>query len=142
MKSLILCLLLAGCVTSREYVVETIETDGPLIATRVKDGRPVILKNETIDWATAREVDSGHKRVTAKALNKRLIAGSVLTWVGTAISIAGTAMLVATWNNHNDLYTTGWVLAPSAEPIMIAGTVLWILALKHPPMEMPMEGPR
>lgn len=47
----------------------------------------------------------------------------------------GTALLVATWNSGGPGHTAGWVLAPSAEPIMIAGTVLWILASKRPPME-------
>jgi hypothetical protein len=138
MKPLLLCLLLAGCVTSRDYVVDGAALQSGvewLPGARVKDGRAVNVRASTVDRASAADAGNGQVRVKAKALNKKLILGSVLTWVGTAISLTGTAFLVATWNNHNDLYTAGWVLAPSAEPIMIAGTVLWILALKHPPME-------
>jgi hypothetical protein len=128
----------AGCVTSRDYVVDGAQLSSQaeiLPGARAKDGRPVGVRAWTIDRASASDAGAGRVKVTARALNRKLIAGSVLTWVGTAISITGTAMLVASWNDHGPLYTTGWVLAPVAEPIMIAGTVLWILALQHPPME-------
>jgi hypothetical protein len=140
MKRLWVVLLLAGCVTTREYVVDGAALSAgaaEVPGVRAKDGRPVHVKGWTIDRATASDAGGGSVRVKARAYNRKLVAGSVLTWIGSAISIAGTALLVATWNSGGPGYTAGWVLAPSAEPIMIAGTVLWILALKHPPMESP-----
>jgi len=138
MMRLVLVLALAGCVTSREYVVDgaALSSGAQLLpGVRARDGRAVSVQAWTVDRASAADAGQGQVRVRARAFNRKLVAGSVLTWVGSAISIAGTAMLVATWNSGGPLYTTGWVMAPTAEPIMIAGTVLWILALKHPPME-------
>ena len=136
--ALALSLFLVGCVTSREYVVDgaALQSGAEIVpGARVKDGLAVGVRAWTVDRASATDVGGGRVKVTARAFNRKLVAGSVLTWIGSAISITGTAFLVASWNSGGPLYAAGWALAPTAEPIMIAGTVLWILALKRPPME-------
>src|SRR5262249_10585522 len=101
MKLLVLVLLLGGCTTTREYVVDgaALSSGVELVpGERTKDGRAVGVRASTIDRASAADAGNGRVRVKASALNKKLIAGSVLTWIGSAISITGTALLVATWN--------------------------------------------
>jgi hypothetical protein len=68
---------------------------------------------------------------TPRHTTAMVTAGQVLTFVGTAISLTGTAMFLATDNfsGSGPVNTTGLVLAPAAEPIMIAGTVLWVVGL-------------
>jgi hypothetical protein len=118
----------SGCVVRGRYRVESPPVDGVVAARRLKDGAPVRLRADSI-----RTVDAAGIADTS-CVSPRVTAGSILTWIGSAISIAGTVLVFATDGAPR---TAGFVLAPSAEPIMITGTVLWILGLRHPPQELP-----
>ena len=130
MKHALACALIAlvhtGCYTEREYIVSGSTT------TRVKDGRPVRLDPRvTITVEDAR--DPNHVRVRARGKNNKVLAGNILVWIGTPISIVGTAFFLA--QSSGTLHTTGLIMAPSAEPIMITGTILWVVGLIRPSWE-------
>ena len=99
-------------------------------ARRAKGGAEVRVRADTIDFAGAK-LEGTELRVVSRAKSPMLVAGQVLTWVGTAISITGTLLFLIVPDGN--LHTAGFITAPSAEPLMITGTVLWVLSLlKHP----------
>ncbi|HEY7955173.1 MAG TPA: hypothetical protein VII38_07760 [Polyangia bacterium] len=71
------------------------------------------------------------RSTTRSAYQRPMVkAGIALTAIGSAISIAGTILYFST---SGDPHTTGLILAPSAEPLMITGTVLWVVGLIRAP---------
>lgn len=128
----------AGCTVNHAYLVEpaALSASTELIpARRVKGGDAVAVRAACLDRATAQPQADGTTRVVSRAKSRMLDAGIALTLVGSALSIAGAVVFFSGLESRDARYTTGLVLAPSAEPLMIAGTVLWILALRRHPQE-------
>ncbi|MBL9044909.1 MAG: hypothetical protein JNM83_25095 [Myxococcales bacterium] len=70
--------------------------------------------------------------------NRMITAGSVLTWIGTAVSLAGTVMVaVGKVQDSTPLFYAGGISALAAEPIMWTGTGLWIAGAMRRPSEAP-----
>jgi hypothetical protein len=137
--ALALALLGSGCWVSHRYVVDAAELQRGqevVAATRVKDGAQVRLRASTIDPASwePQPTQPPTVKVKSKARSSMVLAGSLLTWIGSAISITGTVLYFA---GSGDLHTAGLITAPSAEPLMITGTVLWVVGLIRHPQEVP-----
>jgi hypothetical protein len=139
MKLLCGCIiLLCNCIITDRYLIDAdvarraqalpASTDTPIVATR--QGKPVLVRSSTLDFRDARA--SGNSvEVKARAKSPMMTAGSALTWIGTAISVAGTALFFA--YSDGDKHWAGAGLALSAEAVMWTGTALWIVAAgKHP----------
>lgn len=70
--------------------------------------------------------------------NRMITAGSILTWIGTAVSLAGTVMVaVGKVQDSTPLFYAGGISALAAEPIMWTGTGLWIAGAMRRPSEAP-----
>lgn len=135
---LLLALLLAttGCTVGHLYTVEPAALAGaadPLPAVRVKDGASVQLRAADVVRSSA-QPDGARLRVKTRRYSPMITAGSILTWIGSAVSVTGTVMFLAT--STGDVHTAGLIIAPSAEPMMITGTVLWIVGLLRHPEEI------
>jgi hypothetical protein len=135
-------LLAAGCVVSDRYLVSSGATRAltampeparahvAVPATRKADGKQVLLRGSTIDLS-----QPGATEVKAGMRSKMVVAGQVLTWVGTAISWTGTGLF---FGFHDGVkHWAGGGLALSAESIMLTGTGLWIAGQRSHPMEIP-----
>lgn len=136
--ALALALLTTACTVNHAYVVDPAALAAPgefVPARRVKGGAPVEVRASSIDRVTAQAQPDGTTRVVARAKSRMLDAGVALTLIGSALSIAGAAVFFSGLESRDARYTTGLVIAPSAEPIMIVGTALWILALRRHPQE-------
>jgi hypothetical protein len=138
---IVLCnctILLCGCTITDRYVLDADTArraqvlqstrDEPVPATR--QGKPVLVRSSALDFRDARA--SGNSvEVKARARSPMMTAGSTLTWIGTAISVAGTVLFFA--YGDFDKHWAGAGLALSAEAVMWTGTALWIVAAgKHP----------
>lgn len=145
MKSAALVTLLAsGCFSSTQYRVDAdtaarvtqLSDDEARAQTvpaiKVKKNRAVKLHAEDVKRGLIRS--GGTLDFTTGRYNPMATAGVVMTWVGTAISAAGTAMFFAT--SGGAVHLAGAILAGSAEPIMLTGTGLWIGGLARPPDEV------
>src|SRR5207244_1442587 len=87
-------------------------------------GRATFVRGSSVDLHTTR--GSGDQlEVVARAPSKLVLAGSLLTWIGTAISLTGTVLFIA-YRDGGDKYWAGIGLAVSAEAVMWTGTGLWI----------------
>ncbi len=147
MRATAILLLLSGCYVPHRYVIdagdfERVRVTPPEVvnATRVKDGKAVHLRASTLLLDTAEPqatTPATPPRIVIKsrAKSQMLLAGHLLTWIGSAISITGTLLYLIP--STDTLKTTGLILAPSAEPLMITGTVLWVLSLIRHPQEVP-----
>jgi hypothetical protein len=133
---LLLVMCLAGCMVSERYIIPVAAT-GPLIpATRVKRPAQVQIYADTIDRSSMKpQADPSLVEVRAGRKSPKLLAGHLLTWIGTAISLTGNALFIAYYGQNNAEYYSGIGLTASAEPLMIVGTILWILALREHPAE-------
>ena len=60
-------------------------------------------------------------------------AGATLTGVGTVISVVGTIIY---FTSTGDTNLAGGIVALSAEPMMLAGTLMWIFGILRPPQEV------
>ena len=70
--------------------------------------------------------------------NRMITAGSVLTWIGTAVSLAGTVMVaVGKVQDSTPLFYAGGISALVVEPIMWTGTGLWIAGAMRRPYAVP-----
>lgn len=107
-------------------------------AVRVKDQKPVRVRTSALRFDPMRLPETEIVSIEARALNRMVTAGSVLTWIGTAISLVGTGIVVAGRLRGDDgLFAIGGVMALSAEPIMWTGTGLWIGGALRRPYEAP-----
>lgn len=138
--------LAQGCVSQDRYVIQhedlaritAASQPGALVsAVRTADRKPVQVKISALQHETIAPYGDGTFQVVAKAKNRIITAGSVLTWTGTAISLIGTAIF-AVGNVRDDqaLFYLGGISALSAEPLMWAGTGLWIYGAMRPPYEV------
>lgn len=60
-------------------------------------------------------------------------AGATLTGVGSIISVVGTIIYFTSTGDNN---LAGGIVALSAEPMMLAGTLMWIFGILRPPQEI------
>jgi hypothetical protein len=128
---------LSGCMVRHDYLVrdEQLSSGAPVIpAQRVKGGDAVELDAQTLTTRTP--LGDGTTRVTSAKRSRMVDAGIWLTWIGSGISIVGSGLFFAGLGSRDARYDVGLVMAPSAEPLMIAGTVLWVLGLKRHPQEV------
>ncbi|MFO0576548.1 MAG: hypothetical protein U1A78_21290 [Polyangia bacterium] len=105
-------------------------------AVRARDGRPVFVRADALPApvATAGAVadSTGRRLVTARRYSPMVTAGAVLTYIGSVASVAGSIGFFA---SDEPLRLAFGLLALSAEPPMIVGTVLWVLGLNRRPQE-------
>jgi len=107
-------------------------------AVRKQDHKPVRVRASALRYDVARLPDTEIVSLEARAINRMVTAGSVLTWVGTAISLLGTGLVAAGKLRSDDrLFIVGGAMALSAEPIMWTGTGLWIGGALRRPYEAP-----
>lgn len=146
---------LTGCYSHERYLLDTATLAGAqrlsaadrsraiLPAHRVENDKAVHVRLSTLQLDQAKPFDNTHVAVPSHTLNKMVTAGSIMTWTGSAISVAGTIAFAIFGGNihHQDALTAGLV-ALSAEPIMLTGTVLWILGqTSHRPEETKLGNP-
>jgi hypothetical protein len=134
---LLLVLCLSGCVVSEKYMIAAgdLQSTGIIPAERVKHPAQVQIFGDTIDRRSAKPMGD-RVQVRAGRKSQKLLAGHLLTWIGTAISLTGNALFIAYYGQDNPQYYSGIGLTASAEPLMIVGTILWILALREHPAEV------
>lgn len=107
-------------------------------AVRARDGKPVFVRADALPApdATAGSVadgtSPGRRLVTARRYSPLVTAGAVLTYIGSVASVAGSIGFFA---SDEPLRLAFGLLALSAEPPMIVGSVLWVLGLNRRPQE-------
>jgi hypothetical protein len=140
---LVIAALLPGCVIPHAYLlapedaarVSSVEV---VPAVREKNGQAVQLRAATVEMKTATPQADGRVRVRSAVKSRFVTAGAVLTLVGSGISIAGGLIFfIGLARNDSTLMNIGYGLAPSAEPMMITGTVMWVVGLRRHPQEIP-----
>ncbi len=129
---------LAGCMSHESYSIalqplaeaQALASDArahaAIPAIRLHDGHAVYLSGTRIDATTT-------SPVTIVAPSRLVKAGVILTLVGTAISLAGSGLY---FFGAGRTRLAGEILAPGAEPLMISGTILWIVGALRPPGEL------
>ena len=144
--ALVVVLFASGCVTRGAYTVaradleELARTPPParermtLLAER-DDGARLHLHATAIDpLAIPPTVD--RVRVTARAFSPMVATGVVLTVVGSLMSIVGTSSWLALRGGpHGDVADDLFGVELAGEPLMLAGTILWIEGLLRPAQE-------
>lgn len=151
---LYLCLLIAvlpACYSHEHYRVAAKDLDlarapasetaaspaATVSAVRESDGKQVLVKVEALQPGSETAMDANTRRVEAKAKNRRILAGSLLTYVGSVVSVVGTILFaVGRVKNNDAIFYGGAATALSAEPMMGIGTALWISGTLHPPYEV------
>ncbi len=136
-------IFLCSCTMTDRYVIsaqsantvaQTPNRESLAVPATTKKGTPVFVRGSTIDLHSSRS--SGDSlEVVARAPSRYVLAGSLLTWIGTAISLTGTVLFIA--YRSGDPYWAGIGLAVSAEAVMWTGTGLWIYGAGHHPQEVP-----
>lgn len=143
--------LSAGCVSEDRYVIQhhdlaqvqqSAQRSELVNAVRASDRKPVRVRVLALQQETIAPHGDGTFQVRARAKNPIITAGSVLTWTGTAISLIGTAIFaIGKVKDDQALFYLGGISALSAEPLMWAGTGLWIYGAMRPPYEVPVSAP-
>lgn len=113
-------------------------------AVRARDGKPVFVRADALPAPVAVVVPAavavpvaqspapGQRLVTARRYSPMVTAGAVLTCIGSVVSVAGSIGFFA---GDEPLRRAFGLLALSAEPPMIVGSVLWVLGLNRRPQE-------
>jgi hypothetical protein len=144
----------AGCVSHERYLISRSELvavaeqraagnadesrSNSVPAVRQRDHKPVRVRKSALRYDVTRLPDTELVSIEARALNRMVTAGSVLTWIGTAISLIGTGLVAAGKLRGDDgMFVIGGALAIGAEPIMWTGTGLWIGGALRRPYEAP-----
>lgn len=140
-----------GCVSQDRYVITheellRIKQEAQPIevvsAVRASDHKPVNVKVAALQEQTLAPHGDGTFSIRARGNNPTITAGSVLTWTGTAISLIGTVLVaVGKVKENQTLFYVGGISALCAEPLMWAGTGLWIYGAMRPPYEVPLPQP-
>ena len=141
-----LALCLGGCyVTERYHVSQSHLTQAAALspaeravtavpAQREKDGRPVYVRADALPAPADPDVPAeAFLRITTRRYSPMVTAGAVLTVIGSVVSVAGS---IGFFTADGSLGTTFGLLALSAEPPMIIGSVLWVLGLHRRPQEV------
>jgi hypothetical protein len=105
-----------------------------LPAVRQKGGDAAFVKADAFSLREAVTRPDGQVAIPTRTHSRRIVLGSTLVWIGTPLSIAGLCMVI--WG-HDAVRWSGIALAGAAEPIMIAGTVVWVKAANGHPQEVP-----
>jgi hypothetical protein len=128
----------AGCISREHYAVRAddlaammalppdVRARSAIPATRLQDHKSVYVSGARIDANTTPTFE-------IRAPNRRVTVGAVLTLVGTAISLVGSGLF---FFSSGKSHLAGEILAPGAEPLMISGTVLWVIGARNPPGEV------
>ncbi len=101
--------------------------------TRVKRAMRADVLTSAFSEREAEPQHDGRFVVPTRMKSRKLVLGSALVWIGTPLSFAGLAMVI--WGSGAVRYA-GMGLAGGAEPLMIAGTVLWVQAANSHPQEI------
>lgn len=134
-----------GCSSQADYLIDRAvlaaqapqALDAIIPARRAADGQSAHVRLRALDLSSSTSVDLNTVRVLARARNPLVTAGSVLTWIGTAISLGGTFVAVAGKGRGDDgLFLIGGITALAAEPLMLTGTGLWIAGANRRPYEV------
>lgn len=152
---LLLAWSLTGCYSRESYLVapseiervkrlgENERRDAVVPALREESGKPVFVLASALRFDEARPAKEERVRVPSLAFSRMITAGSVLTWVGTGLSLLGTALFAAYGfdpGSRGGLASAS--VALSGEAPMIVGTILWILGgSTHRPEEVPSGSP-
>jgi hypothetical protein len=142
----ILCgciMLYCGCVTTEKYLISgdslrrlqamPVAERASLAVPATRQGKPVLVRGSTLQIDDASRSENSLE-VKSRAPNRMMTAGSALTWIGTAISVAGTVLFLAF--SDFDRHWAGAGLALSAEAVMWTGTGLWIAGAGRHPQEL------
>lgn len=137
-----------GCTSQERYLIAHTELAAAknasadtapvaVSATRERDRQPVYVKLSALQKETLVPHGDGTFVIVARAKNPMITAGSVLTWIGTAISLLGTSLVaVGKVQENTTLFYLGGISALSAEPLMWTGTGLWIAGAMRRPYEV------
>jgi hypothetical protein len=98
-----------------------------------KPPKPVYVRAEDLRAAQPETlVAAAAPTVRSRRYSPMVTAGVTLTTIGSIISVVGSVIYFASPDNQ----LAGGIVALSAEPMMITGTVLWIVGLMRPPQEV------
>jgi hypothetical protein len=137
--------LLAGCYARDAYTIDaaTLRQVAALSpadraravvpARREADGRAVDLRARAIPAAALDPTTATAVHISTDEPNPMVTTGSILTWVGTALSIVGTLGFLTA---NGDAKWVFGAIELLGEPAMLAGCVLWPLGLTRPPQEV------
>jgi hypothetical protein len=103
-------------------------------AVRQKGAEAVEVRADAFSLPEAIARPDGQVAIPTRLPSRRLVLGSALVWIGTPLSIAGLCMVI--WG-QGAVRWSGIALSAAAEPIMIAGTVIWVKAAQARPQEVP-----
>lgn len=103
-------------------------------ARRIAGDRAVYVRAHAFSLEEGVERPDDQVTIPTRLPSRRVQAGNALVWIGTPLSIAGLCMVI--WGRDAVRYS-GIALAAAAEPMMIAGTVLWIQGARAHPQEVP-----
>ena len=102
-------------------------------AHRIKNDQAADVRASALSLGEAVTRPDGRVAIPTHMPSRRIVLGSTLVWIGTPLSVAGLAMVIFT---HGTPRYAGIALAGVAEPVMIAGTVLWVQGTKAHPQEV------
>jgi hypothetical protein len=137
--------LVAGCTVGDRYLISTEHFTAVKIMTsaerqrhvvpahRDKNGQPAWVRAHSFSLTEA-EAHGEEVSLPTRLPSRRIVVGSTLVWIGTPLSIAGLCMVI--WG-RDALRWSGVALSAVGEPVMIAGTVLWIQGARAHPQEVP-----
>ncbi len=98
-------------------------------------GKAVFVRATTVQQGLA--AAGGLPAVLRSRRYSPVVTGGVaLTVIGSVISIAGSIVFFSTLNTSGDTNLISGVIALSAEPMMLAGTLMWIFGIQRPPQEV------
>jgi hypothetical protein len=140
------CLLLAGCTVGDRYLIPSdslaavqaltpeVRAHTAIAALRQKGGYEVDVRADAFSLREAVSRADGQVAIPTRLPSRRIVLGSTLVWIGTPLSIAGLGMVI--WG-RDAVRWSGVAMSIAAEPIMIAGTVLWVTGANAHPQEVP-----
>ena len=102
---------------------------------REPSGKPVFVRAEDVQHGLA-ELGTPPSVLIVRRYSPAVTAGVALTVIGSLISVAGSIVFFSSFNTAGDLHTISGVIALSAEPMMLAGTLLWIMGIQRPAQEV------
>lgn len=102
-------------------------------AIRQKGGWNVTVRTDAFSVPEATTRPDGQIAIPTRMRSKKIQLGNVLVWIGTPLSIAGLCMVIF---GHDAVRWSGIALAGAAEPVMIAGTVVWVQGSNAHPQEV------
>ena len=102
-------------------------------AHRIKNGQVAFVRANSFSLQEGQPRTEGQVAIPTRLPSRRIKVGNALVWVGTPLSIAALLMVIL---GHDAVRWSGIALAATAEPVMIAGTVLWVQGANAHPQEV------